>query len=63
MPHHRVHLFHWNATEAGAQVNLLRDAGFETLPAAGLVDYKVCSTDSTWSGLRFTRRKNRAGGR
>jgi hypothetical protein len=26
--------------------------------AEGLVDYKVCAVDSTWSGLRFTRRKS-----
>jgi len=25
--------------------------------AAGLVDYKICTIDSTWSGLKFTRRK------
>jgi len=25
--------------------------------AAGLVDYKVCAVDETWSGLLFTRRK------
>lgn len=25
--------------------------------AAGLVDYKICSMDKTWSGLLFTRRK------
>ncbi|MFQ5825117.1 MAG: hypothetical protein ACE5JB_13780 [bacterium] len=25
--------------------------------AAGLVDYKVCAIDATWTGLRFTRRK------
>jgi CheY-like chemotaxis protein len=25
--------------------------------AAGLVDFKVCSVDETWSGLRFTRRR------
>jgi hypothetical protein len=24
--------------------------------AAGLVDYKICSIDATWSGLLFTRR-------
>jgi hypothetical protein len=24
--------------------------------AAGWVDYKVCSIDDTWSGLRFSRR-------
>ncbi len=25
--------------------------------AAGLVDYKICAIDATWSGLKFTRRK------
>jgi hypothetical protein len=25
--------------------------------AAGLVDYKVCAIDETWSGLLFTRRR------
>ncbi len=25
--------------------------------SAGLVDYKVCAIDETWSGLKFTRRK------
>ena len=29
----------------------------ETGLAAGLVDYKICSIDVTWSGLLFTRRK------
>ena len=32
---------------------IVRDAGL----AAGLVDYKVCSIDATWSGLLFTKRK------
>lgn len=27
--------------------------------ASGLVDYKICAIDTTWSGLRFARRKNR----
>jgi len=27
--------------------------------AAGLVDYKVCAVDDTWSGLKFARRKDR----
>ena len=35
--------------------NQIRAAGL----AAGLVDYKVCSIDGTWSGLLFARRKNR----
>jgi hypothetical protein len=33
--------------------NIVREAGL----AAGLVDYKVCSFDATWSGLAFKRRK------
>jgi len=33
--------------------NLVRDAGL----ACGLVDYKVCAIDETWSGLKFARRK------
>jgi hypothetical protein len=32
---------------------VLREAGL----ARGLVDYKVCAVDATWSGLLFTRRK------
>ena len=27
--------------------------------AAGLVDYKVCAIDATWSGLKFTRKKGK----
>lgn len=33
--------------------NIVRDAGL----AAGLVDYKVCSIDTTWSGALFRRRR------
>jgi len=36
--------------------NVVREAGL----AAGLVDFKVCSVDETWSGLRFTRRNREA---
>ena len=35
---------------------IVREAGL----AAGLVDYKVCSVDATWSGLLFVRRKEKA---
>jgi hypothetical protein len=31
----------------------VREAGL----AAGLVDFKVCSIDATWSGLAFKRRR------
>ncbi len=27
--------------------------------AAGLVDFKVCAIDATWSGLKFTRRRSK----
>jgi hypothetical protein len=33
--------------------NIVRGVGL----AAGLVDFKVCAVDATWSGLRFTQRK------
>jgi CheY-like chemotaxis protein len=33
--------------------NVVRETGL----AAGLVDFKVCAIDATWSGLRFTRRR------
>lgn len=33
--------------------NLVRDAGL----AAGLVDFKVCSVDATWSGLAFKKKR------
>jgi hypothetical protein len=33
--------------------SVVRDAGL----ASGLVDYKVCAVDATWSGLKFARRK------
>lgn len=33
--------------------NIIRDTGL----AVGLVDYKVCAVDATWSGLKFAVRK------
>jgi len=33
--------------------DVVRDAGL----AHGLVDYKVCAINETWSGLKFARRK------
>jgi len=27
--------------------------------AAGLVDFKICAIDADWSGLAFTRRRDR----
>lgn len=35
--------------------NIIRDTGL----AVGLVDYKVCAIDATWSGLKFAVRKTK----
>jgi len=47
----------WPKQASGAKTDLtqadVRRAGLN----AGLVDYKICSIDATWSGLKFTRRK------
>jgi hypothetical protein len=45
----RVLLIHWKVEEAPERVARLR--------AAGVVDYKICAIDETWSGLRFARRR------
>jgi hypothetical protein len=36
------------------KIQIVRQAGLET----GLVDYKTCAIDPTWSGLAFVRRKS-----
>jgi hypothetical protein len=41
------------AHKPGFNQNDVRDAGL----AVGLVDYKVCSVDEDWSGLKFAWRK------
>jgi len=47
----------WPKKSSGVKTDLteqvVRDAGL----ANGLVDYKVCAMDETWSGLKFARRK------
>lgn len=49
----------WPKKASGLKVdidgNVVRDAGL----ASGLVDYKICSVDATWSALAFKRRKGR----
>jgi hypothetical protein len=42
------------APASGPDENAVRNAGL----SAGLVDYKVCAIDETWSGLLFARRKS-----
>ena len=39
------------ASDIGGQI--VRDAGL----SRGIVDYKVCAIDETWSGLKFAKRK------
>lgn len=54
-----------SGTESDVTQNLVREKGL----AAGIVDFKICAVDATWSGLCFTarkpkqeRRSGRAGG-
>ena len=42
-----------SAPASGPDENAVRNAGLQ----AGLVDYKVCAIDETWSGLLFARRR------
>jgi hypothetical protein len=47
----------WPKKASGVRTDL-SDGAVRTLAlAAGLVDYKVCAVDATWSGLCFARRK------
>ena len=47
----------WPKQTSGFQTDLgqplVREAGL----AAGMVDFKICAIDKTWSGLRFTLRE------
>ena len=47
----------WAKKASGVSGDLTQAIVRRTGLAAGLVDYKVCAVDETWSGLRFTRRK------
>ena len=49
--------FIWPKTTSGVKSDLNGNAVRESGLAAGLVDFKVCSVDDTWSGLAFKRRK------
>ena len=48
----------WPKQASGAATDLREQAVREAGLAAGLVDYKVCAVDATWSGLLFARRKS-----
>lgn len=47
----------WPKKASGVASDLSQPAVREVGLASGLVDFKVCSIDVTWSGLRFTQRK------
>jgi len=49
----------WPKKSSGAESDLSQNIVREVGLAAGLVDFKVCAIDQTWSGLRFTRRKDK----
>ena len=49
----------WPKRASGVESDLTQAEVRRIGLARGLVDYKVCSIDETWSGLRFTRRERR----
>jgi hypothetical protein len=49
----------WPKKASGVASDLSQTVVRETGLAAGLVDFKVAAIDATWSGLRFTQRKER----
>ncbi len=48
----------WPKKASGVSTDVTQQLVRETGLAAGLVDFKICSVDSTWSGLLFTRRRD-----
>ena len=50
----------WPKKSSGVDSDLSQAAVREVAMAAGLVDFKVCSVDETWSGLRFAQKDARA---
>lgn len=48
----------WPKKASGVATDLSEDVVRTTGLAAGLVDFKVCAIDATWSGLRFARAKS-----
>jgi hypothetical protein len=49
----------WPKQASGVATDLKEGIVREVGLSAGLVDYKVCAVDSTWSGLAFARRKQK----
>jgi hypothetical protein len=49
----------WPKKASGVVTDVSETLVRETGLASGLVDYKVCAIDGTWSGLKFARRKKK----
>jgi hypothetical protein len=49
----------WPKKASGRQTDLDQSAVRRFGLDAGLVDYKICAVDETWSGLCFARRKGK----
>lgn len=47
----------WPKQASGMKTDLTQKIVRETGLSNGLVDYKVCAVDATWSGLKFAKRK------
>lgn len=47
----------WPKKASGVVTDLTEDVVRAAGLASGLVDYKVCAVNETWSGLKFARRK------
>ncbi|MGH9803826.1 MAG: hypothetical protein ACRD4D_01540 [Candidatus Acidiferrales bacterium] len=47
----------WPKKSSGVATDLSEPVVREAGLAAGMVDYKICAIDTTWSGLLFSRRK------
>jgi len=52
----------WPKKSSGVATDLSQVVVRKVGMASGLVDYKVCSIDVTWTGLRFARRKSKSAG-
>ncbi|NIM94222.1 MAG: DUF3052 family protein [Anaerolineales bacterium] len=48
----------WPKKASGVSTDLSQNVVREVGLGSGIVDYKICSVDETWSGLRFTQRKS-----
>jgi len=51
----------WPKKSSGVPSDLSEAVVRTTGLKAGLVDYKICAIDDTWSGLKFARRKKKTG--